>query len=50
VFLFTSLVVACELRFGARRKGSAALTEPVDQLLAGLEIVPRLEVQDWLRA
>jgi len=38
--VFTSVVVACELRFGARREGPAALTERVDQLLAGLEVLP----------
>lgn len=31
--LCTSIVVASELRFGARRKGSAALTRRVEQLL-----------------
>ena len=38
--VFTSVVVACELRYGARKKGSAALTERVDQLLAGLDVLP----------
>ena len=37
--LCTSIVVACELRFGAQRKGSAALTQRVEQLLASLAVL-----------
>jgi tRNA(fMet)-specific endonuclease VapC len=36
----TSIVVACESRFGARRKGSAVLTQRVEQLLAVLPVLP----------
>ena len=36
----TSIVVACELRFGARRRGSATLTERVEQLLDTLTVLP----------
>ena len=36
----TSIVVACELRFGARRKGSATLTQRVEQLLEALTVLP----------
>ena len=36
----TSIVVACELRFGARRKGSEVLTRRVDQLLGTLNVLP----------
>lgn len=36
----TSIVVACELRFGARRKGSEMLTKRVEQLLDTLLILP----------
>lgn len=36
----TSIVVACELRFGARRKGSATLTQRVEQLLEALVVLP----------
>jgi tRNA(fMet)-specific endonuclease VapC len=36
----TSIIVACELRFGARRKGSAALTERVEKLLAAIWVLP----------
>lgn len=36
----TSIVVACELRYGAAKKGSPRLADRVDQLLAGLEILP----------
>ena len=34
----TSIVVACEMRFGARRKGSDVLANRVEQLLASLPI------------
>lgn len=36
----TSIVAACELRFGAQRKGSAPLTERVEQLLQVLAVLP----------
>lgn len=36
----TSIVVACELRYGARRKGSDALIHRVEQLLASLTVLP----------
>jgi len=36
----TSIVVACELRFGARRKGAEVLTRRVDQLLGTLNVLP----------
>ncbi len=36
----TSIVVACELRFGARRKGSRVLTLRVGQLLDALAVLP----------
>lgn len=36
----TSIVVACELRFGARRKGSEVLTKRVEQLLDTLAVLP----------
>ena len=36
----TSIVVACELRFGARRKGSEVLTRRVEQLLGTLNVLP----------
>lgn len=36
----TSIVVACELRFGAHRKGSDALTQRVEQLLDTLAVLP----------
>jgi tRNA(fMet)-specific endonuclease VapC len=38
--LCTSIVVACELRFGALRKGSAALSLRVEQLLDSLFVLP----------
>ena len=42
----TSIVVACELRFGARRKGSAALTQRVEQLLEAMAVLPLDEPAD----
>ncbi len=36
----TSIVAACELRFGAQRKGSATLTQRVEQLLHALTVLP----------
>ncbi|MEI7443556.1 MAG: type II toxin-antitoxin system VapC family toxin [Burkholderiales bacterium] len=36
----TSIVAACELRFCAKRKGSTALTQRVDQLLDALTVLP----------
>ena len=42
----TSIVVARELRFGARRKGSETLTLRVEQLLASLAVLPFGEPAD----
>lgn len=42
----TSIVVACELRFGARRKGSDAFTQRVEQLLETLAVLPLDEPAD----
>ena len=42
----TSIVVACELRFGAKRKGSDILTKRVEQLLASLTVLPLDEPAD----
>jgi tRNA(fMet)-specific endonuclease VapC len=36
----TSIVVACELRFGAAKRQSAVLLGRVDELLAGIEVLP----------
>lgn len=36
----TSIIVACELRFGAEKSGSALLRERIDQILARIEILP----------
>lgn len=35
----TSIVVACELRFGAQRKGSAQLSSRVDDLLPAMPVL-----------
>jgi tRNA(fMet)-specific endonuclease VapC len=44
--LCTSIVVACELRFGARRKNAPALTKRIEQLLQTIEILPLAEEVD----
>ena len=36
----TSLTVACELRFGARKKASPRLSERVDAVLSAMEVLP----------
>jgi tRNA(fMet)-specific endonuclease VapC len=41
--VLTSVVVASELRFGARKKASPLLTDRVERLLASIEVAP-LEV------
>jgi tRNA(fMet)-specific endonuclease VapC len=35
----TSIIVACELRFGAAKKGSAKLTEQLETVLAALPVL-----------
>ena len=42
----TSIVVACEIRFGAKRKGSDVLKSRVEQLLGTLTILPLDEPAD----
>lgn len=42
----TSIVLACELRFGAQRKGSAVLTERVNALLDAMMVLPLDEPAD----
>jgi tRNA(fMet)-specific endonuclease VapC len=36
----TSIVVACELRYGSAKKGSARLSERVESILGSLEVLP----------
>jgi tRNA(fMet)-specific endonuclease VapC len=36
----TSIVAACELRFGARKKNAPALTKRIEQLLQTIEVLP----------
>jgi tRNA(fMet)-specific endonuclease VapC len=38
--MFTSIIAACELRFGAQKKGSPRLAERVHRLLASFEVAP----------
>ena len=40
--LLTSIVTACELRYGAVRKGSRILAERVDRTLISVKVVPLL--------
>lgn len=42
----TSLIVACELRFGAVKKGSAKLSAQLEVILSALEILPLEEPVD----
>jgi tRNA(fMet)-specific endonuclease VapC len=42
----TSIVVACELRYGAAKKGSAQLAERVESLLGSLEVLPLDQASD----
>lgn len=37
--IFTSIIVACELRFGAAKRGSPALTRQVEAILDALDIL-----------
>jgi tRNA(fMet)-specific endonuclease VapC len=37
--LCTSIIVACEMRFGAQRRGSAILSARVDELLSNLKVL-----------
>jgi tRNA(fMet)-specific endonuclease VapC len=36
----TSIIVAAELRYGARKSGSGPLSERVDRILSAIEVVP----------
>jgi tRNA(fMet)-specific endonuclease VapC len=55
--VLTSVVVACELRYGAARRGSRRLTRQVDAVLGALTTdnlaefkrVPALKVENWVR-
>jgi tRNA(fMet)-specific endonuclease VapC len=42
----TSIVVACELRFGAEKKGSSLLSARIGQLLNSLSVLPLSEEAD----
>src|SRR6266542_7137416 len=44
----TSIIVACELRFGAAKKGSVRLTEQLDLILGTLPILPLEPGADYL--
>lgn len=36
----TSIVVACELRYGAAKRNSPALTDKINQLLSAIDVIP----------
>ena len=38
--ILTSIIVACEMRYGAAEKGSMLLAQRVDQTLASVEVAP----------
>ncbi len=38
--LCTSIIVACELRYGIHKKGSPSLTAKVEQLLSNMTVLP----------
>jgi len=38
--IFTSIVVACELRFGAQKKASSQLTQRIECILSYIEVLP----------
>jgi len=42
----TSIVVACELRFGAEKRGAARLTERIEITLANFDVQPLAEEAD----
>ena len=42
----TSIMVACELRYGAMKKGSSTLTDKVKHLLSALDVLPLDEDTD----
>src|SRR5436305_2480113 len=42
----TSIVVACELRYGAAKKGSQRLSARVESLLGSLEVLPLDQASD----
>lgn len=44
--VFTSIVVASELRFGAEKLGSARLTRQLEMILSALDILPLEEPAD----
>src|ERR1700730_3051838 len=42
----TSIVVACELRYGAAKRGSAELSARAEDLLKSLEVLPLDQISD----
>jgi len=38
--LHTSIVVACEMRYGVAKRGSTSLAQRVDRALASVEVIP----------
>ena len=44
--VLTSIIAACELRFGAEKKGSARLASRVEQLLGSFDVAPVAPMAD----
>jgi tRNA(fMet)-specific endonuclease VapC len=44
--LQTSIIVACEMRYGAAKRGSATLAQRVERSLASVEVLPLTEGSD----
>jgi len=44
--VFTSIVVAAELRFGASKRGSSRLTQQLEAILSAIEVLPLEEPAD----
>ena len=42
----TSIIVACELRYGARRKDSRRLTDQLEKILQSIDVLPLEETVD----
>lgn len=45
--IFTSIIVACELRFGANKKSSEELTRRVETILSNIEVLAYEEPADF---
>ncbi|MCC7348807.1 MAG: type II toxin-antitoxin system VapC family toxin [Variibacter sp.] len=44
--VFTSIIVACELRLGAQKRGSPSLTAHLEEVLASMTVLPLTQPAD----